>query len=129
MVGTIWWLSRREGAPPEASALLLAGWVTMPGLLLASLRWPALRLWLVPPSTLVTLGVLLSVPTGTATEQVGWLLLLAGILLGDVLGLWLWLRLVPASGPWVDPFSRHRWAAIAVHVTAVLLGIAIVANA
>jgi hypothetical protein len=126
MLGVIWWLSRERGASPMASAWLLAGWIAMPLLLAVSLWQPVLRLLLIVPSTLVTAGVLLAAMTAEPRSHAGWLALLAGLLLGDVLGVWLWLGVAPSRGEWADPFSPSRWAAIGVHVALVLVGVAIV---
>jgi hypothetical protein len=108
------------------SGLLLAGWITMPTLLAGSLIRPSLRVLLIGPSTLVTIGILLAMISAKGGDLLGWGVLLAGILMGDLLGLWLWLRVVPATGAWVEPFSAQRWIAIAVHIALVLSGITIV---
>ncbi|MFM9108960.1 MAG: hypothetical protein ACKOWF_19915 [Chloroflexota bacterium] len=128
-LGMIWRLASRGGIPEPAPTLLLAGWIAMPCLLAASLFWPRLRPGLVAPSTLVTAGAAAAAWTAAGPARAGWVLLRAGILLGDLLGLWLWLRLAPVPRAWTDPFSRRRWAVIAVHVLLVVAGMTIVAAA
>jgi len=119
-------------APPLVDGALLAGWATMPVLLLVSLRWPAVRWALVVPSTLVGLGLVgvcvLALP-GEAVAAAGWLLVTAGIVLGGVLGAWFWFRLAPVPAALDDPFSPPRWALVGVHVALVVGGLLLVAVA
>jgi hypothetical protein len=129
-LGLIWWAAANErGAPGWAILLLAAGWATMPTLLVASLWHPLLRVLLVIPSTLVTFGLAGAIALGEnggMSATAGWLMLLAGILMGDVLGLWFWLRLAPAPVGMDDPFATMRWAAICVHIALILLGLVLV---
>lgn len=128
-LGVIWWLAaKRTGAPAVATSALLIGWHLMPTLLAASLvRREAVRL-LVVPSTLVSLPVAAIaagpwVPAGL--PRFAWLAVAVGIVLGGVLGLWLWLGAFPRPGPLRDPRSPLRWALIAVHVAPIVVGIAL----
>ena len=130
-LGFIWRVAAdNPGVPHWVGLSLLGGWVTMPTLLGASVFRPEWRTLLVIPSTLVTFGVagaMLENGHWTLAQQVGWIALSSGILLGDLLGLWFWLRLMPVPSWLEDPFSRPRWAAIGIHVGLVAAGIALVA--
>ena len=130
-LGVIWWLAHASDSTPAAArALLAAGWITMPSLLSLSLRLPALRIGVALPATFVTAGVLLvteaALRTGAAAAP-GWLLLTAGIVLGDFLGCWLWFRLLPVPRRLEDPHAPLRLLAVGAHVGLVTLGILIVA--
>jgi hypothetical protein len=130
MLGLIWALSVSTlGAPFWVDALLFAGWILMPTILLASLSVQAARYWLVLPSMLVSLG-LASVIVGWLPSQPiaasGWLLITAGVALGGVLGLWLWFRVLPVPDGLDDPVSPGRWALIGLHVTLVVSGVLLV---
>ncbi len=131
-LGAIWGLAMSTlDAPPIVDGALLAGWGLMPAILFASLSRPMLRYGLVLPSTLVTLG-LLAVVLGwlpaSAPATVGWLLILAGVTMGGVMGLWLWYRLLPVPAVLTHPFSRARWLLIGVHVALIVVGIALAAT-
>ncbi|MCC6312707.1 MAG: hypothetical protein IT337_01740 [Thermomicrobiales bacterium] len=130
-LGVVWWLAATDAAAPRwAATALLMGWWSMTPLLMMSLLRPSLRLLLVVPSTLVTLGLLGMLPGAFAAGElaaVGWASLFAGIVLGDLLGLWFWLRLAPVPAALEHPFSRGRWALIVVHVACILVGIALAA--
>jgi hypothetical protein len=112
-------------APPAVLGCLVLGWVSMPAVLAWSLRDARVRYLLVVPSSLVTVG-LVAVSIGwapaSAAATAGWLLITAGVLLGGVLGLWLWFRLVPVPASLDDPLARGRWGLIAVHVALVVVG-------
>jgi hypothetical protein len=110
-------------------AALALGWILMPTLLVLSVRLPVLRHLLVVPSALVSVGLLAVVviaPPDDAVVEAGWLLVTGGVLLGGVLGLWFWFRLLPVPASLDDPFSASRWSLIGVHVVAIVLGLALV---
>ena len=86
-IAALGWLvvlwSRTAETLPLAGAALVAGWITMPLTLLASLQQPLIRYALVVPSTLVTGGVvamLVRAPLGGVTAA-GWTVILAGLAL------------------------------------------------
>ena len=126
MLGLIWVLAVATLETPFlVNATLLAGWVLMPLTLLASLATLAARYWLVLPSTLVSLGLLAVVVGWLPDDPVaaaGWVLMLAGVVLGGAMGLWLWFRVLPVPKALDDPVWPGRWALIGVHVALVLLG-------
>jgi hypothetical protein len=117
-------------APRAVDGALLAGWGTMPLLLVLSLRWPVLRWALVVPSSLVGIGLAalcaVALPADAAAAT-GWLLVTAGIVLGGVLGVWFWFRLAPVPAALDDPFSPARWTLVAIHVALVVTGLLLVA--
>jgi hypothetical protein len=98
----------------------------MPALLFASLRDPRWRYVLVLPSTLVGVPLLAIcafwLPEGPVAAA-GWLLVTAGILLGSVLGLWFWYRVLPVPAALDDPFSPGRWTLIGIHIALIVLGL------
>ncbi len=100
-LGLIWWLAvATTAAPTWVAVTLFAGWLSMPTVLLASLRDSRLRYGLAVPSVLVSLG-LLAIVVGSSPGGVaglGWLLILVGVLLGGLMGLWFWFRVVPVPG-------------------------------
>jgi hypothetical protein len=120
-LGIIWSLSvTTVDAPPVVDIGLLAGWLLMPSILVASLAEPRWRYALVVPASLVGISLLaISVAwhPPPALAAVGWSMTTAGVLLGGWLGLWFWFRLVPVPKALDDPFSpgrsadRHRHAA------------------
>lgn len=119
-------------APVAVAALLVAGWILMPTILALSLRRPRLRYGLVVPASLVSLGLLavcLASPPRDAPAALGWWLILAGVGLGGVLGLWFWYRLGPVPRSLDDPFGPGRWALIGLHVGLVVIGIVLSATA
>jgi hypothetical protein len=131
-LGLIWGLAvATTAAPVWVAVALFAGWLSMPTVLLASLRDTRLRYGLAVPSVLVSLGLLTIVvgftPSGLA--GVGWLLILAGVLLGGLMGLWFWFRVAPVPVPLDRPDSAGRWAIIAVHVGLIVVGIGLAASA
>lgn len=128
-LGIVWALAVNTlDAPPVVGSALLAGWVLMPAVLIASLAWPVARYGLVVPASLVTLGLLAIVvgwlPASPAANA-GWVLILLGVGLGGVMGLWLWYRLLPVPAALDAPFSRARWLLIGVHVALIVAGIAL----
>ena len=124
-LGVIWLLARDSDAGTSAiSACLLAGWLAMPLLLGLSVWRPALRPAVLLPSTLVTLGLAALVAGSWQLGGSGpWLLLLAGILLGDLLGAWFWFRLLPVPASMLAPNAPTRLALIVLHVALVMGGI------
>jgi hypothetical protein len=56
-------------------------------------------------------------------------LVTGGVLLGGLLGGRFWYRLLPVPRALDDPFSPARWTLVALHVTAILLGLALVTAA
>ena len=132
-LGLIWALaSTTLEAPPLVVVMLALGWVTMPAILVASLAHPRLRYALAVPSTLVGSG-LLAISAGwlpaNAIAAAGWLLMTVGILLGGLLGLWFWFRLVPVPDGLDDPFSPGRMALIGVHIALIVAGLSLAALA
>lgn len=129
-LGTIWALAVTTlDAGIAVGASLLAGWVSMPVVLGISLVRPGAR-WLVAvPSTLVTLPLLaicLTVLPDDVSARAGWLLVTAGILVGDVSGLWFWYRLLPVPASLNDPYSVGRWVMIGAHVGLIVIGLVLV---
>ena len=130
-LGAVWGLAVTTlDAPPLVDGALLAGWALMPATLFASLAWPIVRIGLTVPASLVTLG-LLAIAIGwlpaSPVAAAGWLLMLAGVALGGVMGLWLWYRLLPVPAALAHPFSRARWRLIGVHVALIVVGLALAA--
>ena len=119
-------------APPVLWVVLATGWLLMPLTLVASLSRPRLRYALVLPASMVSIG-LVAVCVGWLPEHpasaAGWVLVTAGVALGGGLGLWLWYRLLPVPARLDAPFSRGRWALIAVHVVLIVAGLVLVAIA
>ena len=129
-LGLIWALAVATlEAPVPVDAVLAAGWITMPTVLLASLSRPSFRYLLIVPSTLVGLG-LAAISLGWLPEApaaaAGWSLMTVGVLLGGVMGLWFWFRVVPVPTTLDDPVSTGRRALIALHVTIIATGLALV---
>jgi hypothetical protein len=129
-LGLIWALAVTTlETPPLLEAALAAGWVTMPTVLLASLRRPSVRYWLALPSTLVGLGlvaVCVGWLPGDRLAAMGWLLMTTGVLFGGVMGLWLWFRVLPVPATLDDPVSAARWGLIGVHVALIVTGLVLV---
>lgn len=118
-------------APAAVVASLALGWVLMPTVLAWSLNELRVRYLLAVPSSLVTLGLLaicLGWMPGSAVAATGWLLMMIGVGLGGLLGLWLWFRLLPVPAALDDPLAPGRWALIAVHVGLVVIGMALAAT-
>ena len=133
MLGLIWVLAVGTlESPYVVGGALFAGWILMPVTLVASLSNQTARYWLVLPSMLVSLGLLLVVLGWTPAEPeaaAGWLLMTAGVLLGGGMGLWLWFRVLPVPARLDDPTSPGRWALIGVHVALVVAGALLVVGA
>ena len=95
-------------------------------------RWTPTRLpWVYLAIALVSLG-LLGIAIGSAPgglAGLGWLLILAGIMLGGLMGLWFWFRVLPVPPALDAPDGVGRWAIIAVHVGLIVVGIALAASA
>ena len=116
-------------AHPAIDGALAAGWVLMPSLLVASLRRRGYRYLLVVPSALVSLGLLgivFTAPPDSSIATAGWLLTTVGVLLGGLLGIWFWFRLLPVPETLDDPFSPGRWTLIGTHVTLIVVGLVLV---
>ena len=131
-LGVIWALATTTlEAPPLVSAALAAGWASMPTILLASLQRPRLRYALVLPSSLVGLPLLAisaAFLPSSMLAAAGWLLITAGILLGSIMGLWFWFRLLPVPAPLDDPFAPGRLGLIRTHIWLIVLGIGLAAT-
>jgi hypothetical protein len=132
-LGMVWGLAVMTlDAPIVLAAALLAGWILMPTMLLASLSRPYLRYGLVVPSSLVTIGLVAAVvgwlPDGPMPAA-GWVLMTGGVALGGALGLWLWYRVLPVPAALHDPFSVGRWVLVAVHVGMIVTGFALASTA
>ena len=130
--GVIWWLAAtRTGAASPLLVALLVGWWLMPAVLLGSIPVPALRPLVIAPATLITLPVLAIVMwwlPGQAMADLGWMLIAAGLLLGGMLGGWLWFRWLPVPVALDPPFAPARWALIGVHVGLICLGLILAAT-
>jgi hypothetical protein len=133
-LAVIWFLSVVTVQPhPMVGWSLGLGWLLMPTILGVSLRWPRLRYALVVPSTLITIALLAicvtALPAGSRVISTGWLCITAGVLLGGLLGVWFWFRWLPVPAALFSPFSRGRWALIAVHVGLIVVGIGLLSFA
>lgn len=132
-LGVIWALATASlDAPPLVDAGLAAGWASMPAILMGSLQRPRLRYALVLPSTLV--GVPLLVISAaflpiSPMAAAGWLLITAGVLLGGVMGLWFWFRLLPVPAALDHPFAPARLGLIRAHIALIVVGIGLAATA
>ena len=126
-LGIIWALAVATlDAPAVIGAGLAAGWLLMPSILVASLADPRWRYALVVPASLVGLSLLaISVAWRPAPPlaAAGWVMITGGVLLGGLLGLWFWYRLVPVPKPLDDPFSAGRVGLIRAHVTLIVIGL------
>ena len=129
-LGLVWVLATTTlGTPPVVDFALFSGWILMPTVLVLGLRRPAIRYWLVVPSTLVSLALLAISMAWLPPEPVaatGWLLTTAGVLLGGVMGAWFWFRVVPVPTSLDDPSATGRWAFIVVHVALITTGLLLV---
>lgn len=128
-LGVLTLLAMRTEALGWSIAMLAAGWVLMPTILALSLRRPKVRYGLIIPASLVTVGLLGPVSVSTGASLVGWVMILAGILVGGTLGMWFWYRWLPAPRGFDDPYGAKRMVLIGVHIGLVLFGVAIVFNA
>lgn len=125
-LGVIWGLAFVEEPPAWVLVLLAVGWVSMPLILLASLKRPSIRYALVVPASAVSVGLIgmaLAAPQDTVT---GWLLITAGILLGGFLGVWFWFRWLPVPRILDDPFGWPRVTLVGLHLALVLVGATLV---
>ncbi len=132
-LGLIWALAVATlEAPWPVDVALAAGWLLMPSTLVASLRHARLRYALVAPASLVSIALLavcIGWPPVGRTVALGWLLMTVGVAVGGGLGLWFWYRLLPVPARLDDPFSTARWALIGLHVSAVVIGFVLAAQA
>lgn len=129
----IWFLSAVTlQTHPMIGRGLALGWLLMPSILGLSLRWPRLRYALIIPSTLISLALLAicitALPDVNKVVGSGWLLVTSGVLLGGVLGAWFWFRWLPVPRRLMDPFSRGRWALIAVHIGLIVIGLGLISS-
>jgi hypothetical protein len=126
-LGMIWALAVATlDAPVLISVGLAAGWLLMPSTLVASLADPRWRYALVVPASLVGISLLaISVAWRPAPPlaAAGWVMITGGVLLGGLLGLWFWYRLVPVPKQLDDPFSPGRLGLIRAHVTLIVIGL------
>jgi hypothetical protein len=131
-LGLIWGLAVATlDAPSVIGVGLAAGWLLMPTILIASLADPRWRYALVLPATLVGTSLLaISVAWLPALllAAAGWAMITAGVLMGGVLGLWFWYRLVPVPTRLDDPFSTGRLALIRAHVALIVIGLLLAAS-
>lgn len=130
-LGLIWALAAATlSAPAMVGGALAAGWVLMPMILFASLSRPRLRYALVVPGSLVGIA-LLAICIGWLPDAplaaIGWWLITVGVLIGSVMGLWFWYRLVPVPGWLDDPYAGGRWAVITLHVALIVAGLGLAA--
>lgn len=117
---------------PLVESSLVGGWLLMPSILGLSLRWPRLRYALILPSFLVSVALLAMCASARPEDRVaraGWVLVTTGVLLGGILGVWFWFRWIPVPSRLAHPFSRGRWALIAIHVLLIIVGLAVVSIA
>jgi hypothetical protein len=128
-LGVLWALATTTlDAPLAAELSLLLGWLLMPTLLFASLRDPRWRYALVLPSSLVGVPLLAICARwlpASAVAAAGWVLVTAGILLGSLLGIWFWYRLLPVPAALEDPFSPGRWMLISAHIVLIVAGLSL----
>ncbi|MEA2002106.1 MAG: hypothetical protein U9N84_09525 [Actinomycetota bacterium] len=110
------------------TSLIIGGWVSMPVLLAGSLSRPELRYLLTVPAGLVSVALFVVALgfDGSGSARLGWWAMTAGVLTGATLGAWFWYRWVPVPQALDEPFSRGRWALIAVHAGLVVVGGALV---
>ena len=118
-------------APVLISVGLAAGWLLMPSILVASLADPRWRYALVVPASLVGISLLaISVAWRPAPPlaAAGWVMMTGGVLLGGLLGLWFWYRIVPVPRQLDDPFSPRRLGLIRAHVVLIVIGLLLAAS-
>jgi len=131
-LGMIWALAVATlDAPVLISVGLAAGWLLMPSILVASLADPRWRYALVVPASLVGISLLaISVAWRPAPPlaAAGWVMMTGGVLLGGLLGLWFWYRIVPVPRQLDDPFSPRRLGLIRAHVVLIVIGLLLAAS-
>lgn len=131
-LGAIWWLAVATlAAPALIGGALLGGWILMPAILGASLARPPLRYALVVPASLVSAALVVICAAWLPANVVaaaGWVSITAGVLLGGVLGMWFWFRLVPVPAALDEPFSTGRLSLIGIHVALIVVGIVLAAT-
>ena len=131
-LGIMWALAVATlDAPWVIGAGLAAGWLLMPSILAASLVDPRWRYALAVPASLVSIPLLaISVAWRPAPPlaALGWVMVTGGVLLGGLLGLWFWYRLLPVPGQLDDPFSPGRLGLIRAHVMLIVVGLALAAT-
>ena len=128
-LGVIFALGRVTDAGSRWTGIALGlGWILMPALLFLSLRRPSLRYGLIVPATLVglALAAICAVSAISPAARAGWLMTTAGVMLGGLMGAWLWFRLLPVPPALEDPFGPARWALIALHVGLIVAGLTLV---
>lgn len=128
-LGTITWLAIRDNASTAVILLLIAGWISMPTVLRASLRRPGLRYALSVPAVLFAGGLTVfstSLPDLAATSAAGWWTITVSLWFGAMLGMWLWFRWLPVPTRLIDPFALGRLTLVTAHIGGVLIGIALV---
>ncbi len=130
-LGLIWFLwAATLNTPAIIGIGLVGGWLLMPSILGLSLRWPRLRLALIVPASMESvalLGLCARYLPAELAAKLGWLLITAGVLMGDFLGAWFWFRWLPVPSRLTAPFSVERWVLIGAHVSLILAGIGLVA--
>lgn len=131
-LGIIWGLAAATlEAPSFIGAGLALGWLLMPSILVASLADPRWRYALVFPASLVgssLFAISVAWPPEAPLAAVGWVLMTCGVLLGGLLGLWFWYRLVPVPKTLDDPFSPGRLGLIRAHVVLIVIGLLLAAS-
>ena len=132
-LGIIWALAVATlDAPALIHAGLAAGWLLMPSVLVASLADPRWRYALALPASLVGIALLaISVAWLPAPPlaAAGWAMMTVGVLLGGLLGLWFWYRLMPVPKSLDDPFSPGRLGLIRAHVMLIVIGMLLAGTA
>ena len=131
-LGIIWGLAAATlEVPSLINAGLAAGWLLMPSILVASLADARWRYALVVPASLVgscLFAISLAWRPEPPLAAVGWVLMTGGVLLGGLLGLWFWYRLVPVPKSLDDPFSPGRLGLIRAHVVLIVIGLLLAAS-
>jgi hypothetical protein len=116
-------------AHPATGIGLALGWALMPTILWTSLRRPQLRYALVLPSSLVSVSLIvisITARPGSSLAAGGWLMITTGVLLGGLLGIWFWFRLLPVPVALHDPFSPTRWLLVGLHIGLTVTGLLLV---